>query len=656
VSDRFEAITGLTVRDAKEAALQETEYARTAAVLEEVEDLAMGVMDYIHGQPHEVTHEKRRELSQRSRIALLRDPLAGAEAEMRSNFAFGRGIPVPQAQDPEVQRIIDRAWKDPVNRKKLTGFEAQRHRSNELLTQANLYPTIFVSNGRVRIAFINADLVSDIVCHSDDDELPLWYVWRHSKKAWDYDQDMMKAWTPEMEDGREKAVYNAHWRNVATVLDDEELGDEGPKKEKINVGLTEHFRINRVGRTQFGTPPWARVLRFFSAMNQFTEARVSMAQAAASIIATRTVKGGPKSVLKAASNVLAQTGEIAAARFGRGASPKPTGPGTNPAEGLAPPPTGSFWNQNEADQLTAMNLSSGASQAIYDRQLIAAPISAAAQFGQHWLGDPSATNMATATTLELPALMAVGAWQETFEEMFRWFTNRAIEAAIEAGELGGIISEGEEDERSLQDLVYEEDLEELETRTGKDLSYSFEMPYPGRRNLPDVINVVNAVATAYDPQGQNPWLRRKLLDFLFRHGLQTEDPARDVDDVMPLEDGAQAPDHPLPVEPDPEEGEGGEGEGGGKKVARDTRPDDEKPQRGEARRATRPTREMGGGAKEGVTLEAQEAADAELLRQTAADADREFEALLKDPAAFLAGRAPTPTPESNGASPATSLG
>lgn len=646
--ERFETITGFTIRDAKDVALQETEYQRSRAIIEEAEDLAMGVMDYVHGEPHEVTHEKRRELSQRSRIAFIRDPLAGAEAEMRSNFAFGRGVPIPQAQDPDVQRIVDRAWKDPINRKKLTGFEAQRHRSNELITQANLIPAVFENNGRVRVAFVNFDTVSSIVCHSEDDEMPLWYVSRKKKRKWDYEQDHAAWWESGEENGVEKVIYHQHWRNVDIVAESG-LDEEKPDDSKIAPGRVEHFRINRVGRTQFGTPPWARVLRFFSAMNQFTEARVSMAQAAASIIATNTVKGGPTNVLKAAGNIIAQTGEIAAARFGRrNSSPRSAGPGTNPAEGLAPPPAGSFWGQNEAQELRALNLSSGGGEAISDRQLIAAPISAAAQFGQHWLGDPSATNMATATTLELPALMAVGAWQETFEEIFRWFTNRAIEAAIKSGELGGMVSEADDhDDRSLQDLIYEEDLEELEKRTGKDLSYAFEMPYPGRRNLPDVINVANAVAAAYDPEGKNPWLRRKLLDFLFRHGLQTEDPAKDVDDVMPMREGEEAPEYPLP-----EEEAEPEAEGGGKKVERNAKPNDEKSQRGEARRSTPPSREMGGGAKEG---ELAEAVEDELARTLAGDVDREFQGLLDDPTAFLSGRAPTRTPESSGASAAAPL-
>lgn len=642
--------TGMTVRPRDEVAgLQET-VRELEPFRDEAEDLAAMTIDYVHGdRPNAATYEHRRVLAHRSRIAFVHDPLAGAEANLLANFAFGRGIPKPQAKDDKVQEVIDEAWEDPVNERKLTSFEAQRHRSNELLTSANLYPVIFTKNGSTRIGFLSSDLVTDVVCHSEDDELPLFYVVRKRKQEWDFTTDMPKAWTPSFEGGLEKVWYYRHWRNPegADHWGLPETNDPDPPPEKIPPGTVEHFRINRVGRTQFGIPQWARTLRFFSAMNQLSTARVSMAQAAASIIAKRVRRGGPSDILKSASNVVQMAGEMATSRFRRSSreDTSPLGLGTNPAtgKGLAPPPAGALWMENESDRLEAVRLSSGSAEALQDAQIIRASPAAASGFGQHYLGDASSTNLSSATTLELPTLMTVMSWQESFESIYRWFTDRVIENAVKAGRLGGLISEGEADERPLGELIYEEDRIEMQKRTGLDLSYSFELPYPGRRNLTDVVTAVQTIAMAYDPAGTNVPLRRSLLDFFFRHGLQVADPAAEVDEIMPEDaqpvpfqsaggpsfDAQGNPIDPLAAQQPPP------GQPGG--------PQETASQYGEKKKSLPAGKNMGANPGAKAMQQALEEAlrDPELARTTMADVDREFAALLDDPAALLGGRAPS---------------
>lgn len=658
IRERLEEIAGVSVRSASEVRAQEGEFELMRAVIEEAEDLAVHTLGYLEGRPHEMRADRRREIAQRSRVAYLKDPLAGAEADMRANFAFGRGVSKPTAKDPDVQRVVDEFWTDPVNQKKLTSFEAQRLRSNDLLAQGNLFATYFEDNGRIRVAFLDADIVTDVVVSEEDDELPLWYTARKKKREWDFNRDAEKPQPYEAgPNGLGKVSYYEHWRNVRLLERDADAAggsfDQKPPPAKIAPGRVEHFRINRIGRTQFGVPPWSRVLRYFSAMNQFNEARVSMAQAAASIIAKRVVRGGPKGVVKAASNVLSQAGELAQARFTRRPeSIAATSPGTNPQRGFAPPPPGSIWTENESDSLQAMNFNSGGSAAAADQSIILSPIAAAAQFGPHYFGNLSDANLAGATTLELPTLMNVSSWQELFEQIIRFYVNRQIEAAVHAGHLGGVISESAEaDSRALTELVYEEDREEMEKRTGKDLSYSFSMPYPGRRNLPDVINVATAAVEEFDPEGKNPWLRRYFLLFLLE-ALEVEDPSTAIDTFMPLPDGMETAPPELALEAlvraqeppaDPEEEEGGSS-----KVPRGGKPSEQQSQNGEKTRSTPPGRDMGGGGGKEVAEALLEDAETDLSAALAGDVDSEFDRLVEDPGAFLAGRAAAPKAELNG--------
>jgi hypothetical protein len=657
IRERLEEGLGIAVRDRGEVVAQESAFDGMQAFVDEAEDLAIHALGYMEGRPHEMRADRRRELSQRSRVAYLKDPLAGAEADMRANFAFGKGVTKPTAKEDEVQEVIDRFWLDPVNQKKLTSYEAQRLRSNDLIAQGNLFGGYFDRNGLIRVAFLDADLVTDVIVEEEDDELPLWYAVRKTKREWDFNRDAEKPVPREAgRDGLQKVWYYRHWRNVTLAESDAAaLGEDftqKPPAAKIAPGKVEHFRINRIGKTQFGVSQWSRTLRYFSAMNQFNEARVSMAQAAASIIAKRVIKGGPKGVMRAASNVLNQAGELAQARFRRADRIRPAGPGTQPPFGQAPPPPGSIWTENESDSLQAMNFNSGGAAASADQSILLAPIAAASGFGPHYYGNLSDAGLASTTTLELPTLMNVSSWQEMFEQILRFFVNRQIEAAVHSGQLGGVISESDEaDSRPLTDLVYEEDREEMEKRTGKDLSYSFSMPFPGRRNLPDVINLVVAAVDSFDPEGRNPWLRRFFMEFLLQT-LEVEDPAAALDNFLGLPEGLEKAPEELALEPfqqpveEPPEEEEEEGAGGGA-VPRSGKPSEQKSEYGEKRRSSAGGREMGGGSEELKESLVEDASD-ELARALAADADSEFERLLADPAAFLGGRAAVGKAATNG--------
>lgn len=551
----FEDFTGMEIVPREEVATLRESTATLAQFRDEAEELAWVALEEVGGTqgPPEQRLENRRRLAKRSRRALRRDPLAGAEADLLSNFGFGRGVSKPDAADESVQVVIDEAWEDPVNVDALTGFEAIRYRSNELLTQANLYAVAYLSGGKVRIGFIDPDKVLHVINDPENEERPLWYVVRDRKQEWDFKEHRAKIdVTGASTDPTKNVKYFAHWRNVEDWAEERKaLGkpiteEDRPAAELIADGVVFHVRINRIGRTQFGTPPWARTLRFFSALNAVTESHVAMAQAASSIIAKRVQTGGPDALRKSASAMLSMTGELgASSRFRQALRDTPEveedGPLLGPAGKRGPIGPGAFWMENGSDRLESLKLSSGAGEATQTAQIVRAPISAASQFGQHYLGDASNANLATATSLELPALMNVQAWQETFEQLYRWFIDLVIREAVRSGRLGGVGSDMSEaitlTPLSEMDWSNPKDKQEAERRADKDLSYVFEMPYPGRRNLSDVVDAVTSVTSSFDPNGINVTLRRELLLFFARDGLQLPDPSKFVDEVMP-EDSA----------------------------------------------------------------------------------------------------------------------
>lgn len=548
--EEAEGRIGLTIQPAREVKRLRVVEQEYGEFQQEAEELAYHSMDYFGGRPTELRPERRRRLAQRSRIALQQDPLAGAEAQLLADFAFGKGISIPTAADPDVQDVIDSAWSDSINEQILTGYQAQRKLSNELLTCAELFITLYSGGGKIRVGRLDPDLVVNIVPDPENRNIPLWYVARQRNYSWDFNTDQPQFVDLVKSDAQSLQVkYWPHWRNAADALADRDrLGVESdeeplvqPPAAKLAKGLVYPVAINQTGEQLRGTPPWARSLRFMSAMNVLTESHVAMAQAASTFVARRAMKGSPRQITKAAANILASAGELGASAFrpapgwGVAGNAEPdtqpfTAPGTP-----GPFPPGSWWNENaDASTLSALNLNSGAAQMTQTAQIVRAPIAATSGFGQHYLGDTSSMNLATGATLELPATMHIGAWQEYFEQIYRWFTDRAIEAAVQSGLLGG--AQGYADQAPLGEMrLHEaEDRAEMEDRTGRDLSYKFSMPYPGRRQLADVTTFVQLMCAAMDPNGVNIPLRRILLQFAFEV-MELDDVAGAVKDCIPDE-------------------------------------------------------------------------------------------------------------------------
>lgn len=494
---------------------------------DEAEDLAYRTLSYGHGKPQELRPESRVRLAQRGRVAWMEDPLAGTESEHYANFSLGRGVGRPKAADAAVQQVIDEAWKDSVNIDTLVGYEAMRALSNELRAGSNIFLLGFPENGKVRVSFLESDTVQHIISEDGNRFRPLWYVSRKPTGGeWDFTNHRPK---PVDVNAALKPVYYAHWRNVDQIRQERKRNGQKaidePGREDVGEGLVYHVRINRLLEQQFGVPLGRRTLRFQAALNKMVEARVNMQLAASSFIAKRVVHGTGGDVSRAAEALLQQTGVIgtgvsSAARRG--------------LTGLQPPPrAGSVNVENESDRLEPLSLNSGSAGAQVDAMLVRGAAISPSAMGQHYYGASDATNLASAATMELPALMSIEAYQQTLEQILRWFTDYAIQEAVRTGKLGGSTTKQAGD-KPLQELVLQEadDRAQAERRTGKDLGYTLQMPYPGRRNLPDVVGAVTGILTQLSPIGENPDLTKIALEFLFTHGFQLEDPAAAAKEVV----------------------------------------------------------------------------------------------------------------------------
>lgn len=565
---------GLTVIDRAEA-LELRENTDLLAQREaELDMVGYDSFNYAGGRPQEMRYDRRQRVAARARTAYAEDPLAFREIEMTADFVFGRGVGVPRAKSKKLQKVIDRAWKDPNNQDKLTGFEAQRALVVDMKTQANIFITRYTQNGRIRVGFLDHDTVETIVSDPEDRHRDLWYLVAKRIEDWDFETDTYAVSSAITEAGRRKIEYWPHWRNVEIAREErkerKETALKEPPDEKLvkDVGVY-HMRMFRWSESRFGISPFTRHIRFLSAFNKFLETRITMAQASAAFIARKSVKGTPRQITRVATNMVAQLGEL-----GQQQAP----PRFDPAASFpSNPMVGGIQVEDAMSRTEALSLNSGAGNAAQDAQVLRSPISAASGWGQHYIGDASNANLASATTLELPALLMTRSWQEMMDQMYRWFTDSAIEAAVRNGEFPDtVIPDGEAkgttadtlSEAQWEQIEWcspearkkpitelrlweEEDLEVAKVRTGLDFDYEFTMPYPLRREMGEVTTLVQSTLDMFDTDRTNRDLQRVLMNYLFAQAYEIDNPAKLVEEVMPEEADAPPVDPNATPPPDP---------------------------------------------------------------------------------------------------------
>lgn len=534
----------------------------------ELEDLGWQVLDVLGGQPQELTPQQRRTMVQKARYVWLNDAQAGASVALMNDFVFGRGVPAPRAKDKSVQEVIDEFWNDIDNKRVLTSYGGQIAFGTDLALQSNVFFQVFDdgADGKVKVTTLNHDEVENAVRDPDNRLRVLYYVARHRRFEWDYDSDRAKI-QPGVQ--QQKPTYYESWEFESAEEEERREGQlEKAPANRVGDGRIYHVAINRYSEQVFGTPEFQRLIRWYSAYNDFMKARLDIAQASAAFIMKRKIKGSPAQLARLASQALSRRGEIA------GGMDVPNTP-------QAPPLPGAILDENESVSHENFSLNSNAANAQTDASMIRAPISAGTRFPQSYYGDATNSNLATATSLELPVLKAVEARQEVVEGLVRALIDRVIERAVDAGTISNELTPEE-----IQDLTPEQQGETMalaaakvpeeatilesravvvgsktegytlrgivsyetsdgriehahedktvdEVETERDLGYDFGMPSPLRRMMSDLVQSVATIAQTFDPNNENLELTKALATIVFGEALEVSDPADMVEQIWP---------------------------------------------------------------------------------------------------------------------------
>ena len=563
------------------------------ALQKELDLLAYQALNYVGGAPQELKPIERRKLAQQSRVAWMKDPLAGAAVDLMNDFVFGRGIPRPKAADERVQEVIDEAWDDPDNQLVLTSYAAQLALGTDLSLQSNLFFLVFDDgeDGKIKLGMLDHDSVQGVVRDPENRLRILYYVAHETRVEWDYKADQPKT---AMRPGRDQAkvVYYEHWQNVEDARangaveqppmpDQPEVAIEhepNPKAtlapaDRVADGKVFHVAINKTVEMAFGHPTFDRLLRWYNAYNKFMDARVDIMEASASYVMKRKIKGTPGQLQKSATQALSRSGAVGAS--------------LDYPEAQAGPKAASILLENEEVTHEDFNINTNAPAAAQDAQMLRAQVSAGTRFPQSYYGDAANATLATATSLELPVLKTVENRQEIVEAVVRFLIDRVIERAVETGRIPEVLDEDEraelEGQKSENDpanpegvfgqngdtrvtsqsdqsgppplalVAAHEDAIADEEDTARDLSYEFSMPSPLKRMMADLLTGVMNIARTFDPNNTNMELSRVLLEVALRDGLELEDVPSLVEKIFPpgYEDPAIAAANAMQQQPPP---------------------------------------------------------------------------------------------------------
>lgn len=345
-------------------------------------------------------------IAQMARVYWLKNPLIKRSVATQASYVFGQGMDIV-AQDENVQEVIDAFMQDSKNRGELTGEQAMLTKEQELQVSANLFFVFFSDpiNGATRVRTIPLPQITRIVYNPEDGREPWYYLreWYQPKEAGSNKVEVMKAFYPDV-DYRPKGGIPNYFNGIQVM-----------KNTPVY-----HVKTNAMTDMSFGVSEVYAAIDWAKAYKDFLEDWYTIVKSLSKFAWKATSKSGAtgmgqaKAVLEGALNS------------------RP-----NLANGDLPGQSAQVWMSSDNFDLTPMP-KSGATVAVDDGRRALLMVCAATGIYEHYFGDPSTGNLATAKAMEQPMLLMFQERQQLWSDIFTTILNYVIDRAALA--VGGKLS------------------------------------------------------------------------------------------------------------------------------------------------------------------------------------------------------------------------
>lgn len=345
-----------------------------------------------------------------ARVYWLKNPLIKRAVATQANYVFGQGVDVVAA-DEDVQTVVDAFMEDSKNRAELTGEQAMLTKETELQVTSNLFFTFFTDplNGATRVRTIPLSEITRIIYNPDDSKEPWYYYrqWQQPKEAGSQKYEMHQAMYPDI-NYMPKGGLPKHFNGI----------------EVMALNPVYHVKTNCLSDMEYGVSEIYAAIDWTKAYKDFLEDWYTIVKSLSKFAWKATSKSGA-------------TGMSQAKQVLEGA----INGGSNPMNSDLPGQAAQVWMSSDNFDLAPMP-KSGATVAVDDGRRALLMVCAATGIYEHYFGDPSTGNLATAKAMEQPMLLMFQERQELWTDVFNTILGYVInQSALKpGGKLRGVMS------------------------------------------------------------------------------------------------------------------------------------------------------------------------------------------------------------------------
>lgn len=345
-----------------------------------------------------------------AKVYWLKNPLIKRAVATQANYVFGQGVDVVAA-DEDVQTVVDAFMDDSKNRAELTGEQAMLTKETELQVTSNLFFTFFTDplNGATRVRTIPLSEITRIIYNPDDSKEPWYYYrqWQQPKEPGSQKYEMHQAMYPDI-NYMPKGGLPKHFNGI----------------EVMALNPVYHVKTNCLSDMEYGVSEIYAAIDWAKAYKDFLEDWYTIVKSLSKFAWKATSKSG--------STGMAQAKQVLEGAINGG---------SNPMNSDLPGQAAQVWMSSDNFDLAPMP-KSGATVAVDDGRRALLMVCAATGIYEHYFGDPSTGNLATAKAMEQPMLLMFQERQELWTDVFNTILGYVInQSALKpGGKLRGVMS------------------------------------------------------------------------------------------------------------------------------------------------------------------------------------------------------------------------
>ena len=339
----------------------------------------------------------RTHVNEQARKYYFTDPTARHMVQLHNYYTFGRGVSI-RAKDEEADKVVQAFWKSTRNRASISRVRPQWLLARDLKLDGELFLALFTSKltGKVTLRQIPPTDISKIVYVPGDPNMPKFFV-HHAV----------------LPNGKRVEQYLPDWR----VAD-----NDGKFHNHLLWGKHTEVAVMHVLAEDFdgrGISDLVASIPWIKALKGFMEDRATLSLALATHAFRMKIKGNKN----AASRMAAKFQEYETSQKAGDGDGRERRQGAN------------TFIANEAVDYEQMQVDSKAANAYQDMRMFRQQSGIGMGVFEHYLGDPSTGNLATATAMELPMLKMFEFGQEAWGDVFSDIGEFVIRQAIRYGDL-----------------------------------------------------------------------------------------------------------------------------------------------------------------------------------------------------------------------------